>query len=54
MNTQRTPFGLRMPDDLKAEVQALAEREERSMNSLINRVLRNALKGEKTTTGSQA
>ena len=46
MTNRTTPFGLRMPEDLKAEVKALAEREGRSMNNQIVRVLRNAIKAE--------
>lgn len=49
-----TPFGLRMPDDLKAEVQAIAASEERSMNSTINRILRNAINVQKTASAPTA
>jgi hypothetical protein len=50
MSSQRMPFGLRMPDDLKAEVQALAAKEERSMNSTINRMLRSAINVQKAAS----
>lgn len=38
-----TPFGLRMPDDLKQRVQAEAQAEDRSVNSFIVRTLREAM-----------
>ncbi len=54
MSSQRMPFGLRMPDDLKAEVQALAAKEDRSMNSTINRIIRNAIDANKSASAPSA
>lgn len=50
MTHQIAPFGLRMPDDLKAQVKALAKREGRSMNNHIVRVLKNAIEAEKAAS----
>lgn len=47
MTHQIAPFGLRMPDELKAEVKALAKRDGRSMNNHIVRVLRDDVEAEK-------
>lgn len=38
-----TPFGLRMPEELKQRVQAEAQAEDRSVNSFIVRTLREAM-----------
>lgn len=43
MSHQTTPFGLRMPKDLKQRVQAEARAEDRSVNSFIVRTLRESL-----------
>lgn len=51
MAHQIAPFGLRMPNDLKAEVKAIADREGRSMNNHIVRVLRHAVAVEKAASG---
>lgn len=50
MTRQIAPFGLRMPDDLKAQVKAHAKRDGRSMNSQIVQVLKNAIEAEKTAS----
>lgn len=45
MNTQRqviAPFGVRMPPDIKAWVEAQAKKERMSMNSLILRLIEKA------------
>lgn len=39
-NPRTPPYGLRMPDDLKAQVKAAAAREGRSMNAQIVQHLR--------------
>jgi len=50
MKTKQTPpFGLRLPDDLKAWVKAKAEEQGRSMNSYIVRQLQ-SLRAEETAT----
>lgn len=50
-----TPFGLRMPEDLKSQVQALAKQEDRSMNSLIVRIVKSAIDQEsRSASGQQA
>lgn len=55
MSHQTTPYGLRMPDELKAQVRALAEKEGRSMNSQIVQVLKNAVDtAEKTASEHRA
>lgn len=50
MSHQTTPYGLRMPDDLRAQVKELAQREGRSMNSQIVQVLKNAVDTAKTAS----
>jgi predicted transcriptional regulator len=52
MSHQITPFGLRMPDDLKSRVQALARAEDRSVNSFIVRTLREVVDAEKSASAS--
>lgn len=45
MNTQRqaiSPFGVRMPTDIKAWVEAQAKKERMSMNSFIVRLIEKA------------
>lgn len=48
MPHQIAPFGLRMPDALKAELKAIAATDGRSMNNLIVRMLKTAVENEKT------
>lgn len=48
MAQERTPFGLRMPDNVKEWVKRKAEREGRSANNLIVQVLRAAMEEEAT------
>lgn len=51
MSRQNTPYGLRMPDDLRQRVKALAKREGRSMNGQIVQVLKSAVDtAEKTAS----
>ena len=38
--TQKTPYPLRMDDDLKAWVQQRAKQNDRSLNAELNRILR--------------
>jgi plasmid stability protein len=55
MTHQIAPYGLRMPDDLKAQVKTLAAREGRSMNAQIVQMLKNAVEAaEKTAPEHQA
>lgn len=52
MTHQIAPFGLRMPEDLKAQVKALAARDGRSMNNHIVHVLKNDVEAEKKTASN--
>jgi len=50
MTHQIAPYGLRMPNELKAELKELAADEGRSMNNLIVRLLKNAVEESKTAS----
>lgn len=54
MSHQIAPFGLRMPPDLKSDVQALAKAEDRSVNSFIVRRLRSLVDAEKAASAPSA
>lgn len=54
MTERPTPFGLRMPDDLKSQVQALAKAEDRSVNSFIVRTLRQVVDAGKAASAPTA
>ncbi|SES08699.1 Arc family DNA-binding protein [Sphingobium sp. YR768] len=54
MTHQIAPFGLRIPDDLKAEVKALARRDGRSMNNHIVHVLKKDVAAEKAASNPTA
>ena len=43
MELQRTPFGLRMPEEVQDWVKKKAKREDRSQNYVINRILVRAM-----------
>lgn len=43
---QTAPFGLRMPDDIKEWARLRAEEEDRSMNSMIVRILKEQMELE--------
>lgn len=54
MSRQTTPFGLRMPDELREAVAAKARQEDRSMNSLIVRILRGAVESSNSASAPTA
>lgn len=54
MTHQIAPYGLRMPDDLKAELKVLATKDGRSMNNLIVRLLTDAVAENKTASNHTA
>ena len=43
MKLQRTPFGLRMPEELQDWIKMKAKREDRSQNYVINQILAKAM-----------
>lgn len=51
MKQRPTPFGLRMPDELRNAVRNIAEREGRSMNNQIVRVLKTAVEADQSAPG---
>ncbi len=47
---QETPFGLRLPPDLKMWVKMKAKMEDRSMNNLLINLIRQAMEREDAKT----
>ncbi len=43
---QRTPFGLRMPEEVQNWIKMKAKREDRSQNYVINRILAKAMEDD--------
>lgn len=43
---QRTPFGLRMPEEVQNWIKLKAKREDRSQNYVINRILAKAMEDD--------
>lgn len=43
---QRTPFGLRMPEEVQNWIKKKAERDDRSQNYVINRILSKAMEDD--------
>jgi hypothetical protein len=52
--SQSTPFPLRMPEELREQIQALAKANNRSLNTEIVLLLQQALGGHATKTASLA
>lgn len=52
--SQSTPFPLRMPDELREQIHALAKANNRSLNTEIVLLLQQALDGHLTKTASLA
>lgn len=50
MNLQRTPFGLRMPEEVQDWIKRKAKREDRSQNYVINQILAKAMEAEDART----
>ncbi|WP_265500406.1 Arc family DNA-binding protein [Paracoccus beibuensis] len=50
MELQRTPFGLRMPEEVQNWIKMKAKREDRSQNHVINRILAKAMEDDHART----